>query len=64
MALSDALAVLGVFIGLGYVILAKMNKSNPQAMQWLKGAFKVQKPETPSMKDSIQQVYDERRSMM
>jgi len=72
MGLKDALiqggGVLGVFAGIGYIIFAKMNKNNPKAIMWIKeklkpGSLYNKIPENP-IAESIEQVYDEKRTLM
>ena len=59
--------LLSVFVGIGYVILAKMRKNNPAAADWL-GKLKLgniyNKVEEDPITDKIEQVYDERRTLM
>jgi len=59
---------LGVVAGIGYVIFAKMVKSNPKMAEKLKefmpGKLYDKIPQQEEMKDKIEQVWDEKRTMM
>lgn len=65
MGLIEGLVVLAIFMGFAYIIFAKMHQNNPMLMGKIKDWFK-DKPSihTPESLDRIQQVYDERRTMM
>jgi len=67
MGLTDVLVVLGVFTGLGYVILARINERSPNKLEWIKGLFSggiYKKESAKENLDKLQQVYDEKRTMM
>lgn len=72
MGLKDAIiqggVVFVVFAGIGYVILAKINKTNPKAMRWIKEKLApgslYEKPPENQIVDKLEQVYDDKRTMM
>lgn len=65
MSIFDGLVILGVFGGLGYVLLSKMHKDNPlligRIKEWIN---KKESPKSQQNPDEIRQVYDEKRTMM
>ena len=69
MPLKDAIIQAGtaiaVFAGIGYIIYSKMVKVKPQAAERIKGLFKDKNVPVPEgVKDKIEQVWDEKRTMM
>lgn len=64
MTLFDVVVVLSVFGFFGYIIFAKMYKSNPELIDrirgWLKKKEEVEKPK----EDITQQVYIEKRELI
>ena len=68
MGITDGLVVLAILGGFGFMIYAQLAKKNPKINEWVQkqfgeGLFSKTK-EDSSLKDKVQQVYDERRSMM
>ena len=69
MALFDGLVALAVVGGLGWIIYAKMMKNNPALAEKTRtlfsgGLYKESGGMDAMSKDKIEQVYDEKRSMM
>ncbi len=69
MALIDGLVAIGVIGGLGWIIYAKMMKNNPalaeKTRELFSGGLYKQDPETDLIvKDKMEQVHEEKRSMM
>ncbi len=67
-AIIQAGVIFGVFMTIGYIILMKVKKSNPKAAEWL-DKFKLgniynKMEEQNPITESIQQVYDDKRTMM
>lgn len=71
MALRESLVqiatVLGVLLGFGYLIISQMLKNNSKALEWLKklkpGKVYLDQKIEPA-KDKIEQVWDEKRTVM
>jgi len=65
--LTQTLVVFSVFGAIGFVILSKIRQNNPKVSAWLDkmkfGSMYEKVPENP-ITDKIEQVYDERRTMM
>ncbi len=59
--------IFAVFGTIGYMILAKVKQNNPKAAEWL-SKFKLasiyNKVEEIPIVDRLEQVYDEKRTMM
>lgn len=64
-AISDALISLGALAFIGWIVFAGMAKKNPLMISKLK-EFLVEKKEkiTKNPMEKMEQVYDEKRSMM
>jgi len=67
MGLWDAITVLSVFIGLGFIVLSRLQKTNPKAIEWLKqfipqGYINTNKEEIIDTK--VERLYPENRSML
>lgn len=64
MALTDALVVLGVFVGFGYIIFAQVNKKNPELIERIKSWIK-EKKELPDLNENenMERIYNERRKI-
>ncbi len=62
MALTDALVVLLVFFGMGYIILAHANKKNPGLIDKMKSWIQ-EKKKMPEIQDreELERTYNERR---
>jgi len=59
-----ALGVIGI---LGWLIFIKVSKNNPQMAQNIRNIIPTkiyENPKIPIISDKIEQVYDERRTMM
>ncbi len=66
MGLVDIVVVIAVLLGFGYIILAKMRKTNPRAVDTLKSFFPgkiTQAPDLPSLPDKMEPIYREKRSV-
>ena len=67
-ALTTTLVLLCVFGSLGYIILSSIVRKNPKAASWMKRLSEGMKDKKEKLidepKDYIQQVYDDRRTMM
>lgn len=63
----NMVVVLGVFGVMGYVIIMKVRKNNPKAATWL-SQFKLgsiyKKVEPEPIMDKMEQVYDDKRTLM
>ena len=69
MGFTDGLVVLAVLGGFGFMIYSQLAKKNPKINEWVQkqfgqGLFKKNEGIDSMAKDKIEQVYDERRSMM
>ncbi len=67
MGLWDLITVLGVFGTLGFIILSRLQKTNPKALDRLKefmpgGEPKIEKEE--EMKGKVERIYTEDRRML
>lgn len=64
MGIVDGLTVLAVLAAFGWLILARLNRKNPEAMKKTIGWFKSsEKPKIP-VSDEWRQKYEEKRSIM
>ncbi len=65
--LIGAGVVVGVFVGIGYIIFAKAAKRNPKLLDLIdkiKPGSLYEKVEPLELNDKIEQVWDERRAVM
>lgn len=64
----NGLTALAVVVAFGYLIMVQMKKNNPNAHSGLKeffsGGLYKEEDKTVFPQDIIEQVYDERRTMM
>ena len=57
MGFSDFLVVTGVFVGFGYLILARIHQRSPETLEKLKGFFKSKQDDLGKMTEGREQVY-------
>lgn len=65
MVIIDGLIALGIVIVFGYLILMRYMKVNPNAGDFVRDLFGMNTAsKIKEMKDKIQQVHDEKRTML
>lgn len=67
MPIVQGFVALGVMLALGWIIFAKVVSNNPKVLDYIKDVMPTSlytKPDLKIIPDNIQQVYDERRSML
>jgi len=67
MSLVDVLLVCGVFLVLGFIVLSKIGKRNPKALEWIKSFFPSnikQKIEPTLIPKVTQKTFAEAESIM
>ena len=68
MTLFDGLVALGVLMVVAWIVFISAAKKNPVMLPWIKEFFKdgfYSKIENkPNLKEKVEQVYDDKRSMM
>jgi len=66
MSLWDGLVALGVILAFGYLVFIRLAKTNPVAAQNIRNMLpgKIYENEESPMPDKVQQVWEEKRTMM
>ena len=67
MSLFDGIVALGVVLGFGYLIFVRLLHTNPKAAETIRNILPTklyERIENDPISDKIQQVYQEKRTMM